>query len=283
MQGALATACGPAHCLAFEKPVEALRALCTLYPDTVPDALAAGSWQILVGPSLETGRDLDEDQIHMLMGAEDELFIVPSPEGGGKGKGAGKILLGLLLVVATVYSGGAALGMFGGALSGGASATAGAAMAVGNGATTITAAAFGGATVMGIGVGKAVMMLGTSMLIGGISQAIAPKPELGDYSNREDNKPSYLFNGAVNTVEEGGPVPLAFGTTYCGSQVISSVLSVATIRLLDNGSQSRTKNTATLWGVTVTNSGYAYYGYESILGKDNVTYQPGEPYWSDDL
>jgi len=36
------------------------------------------------------------------------------------------------------------------------------------------------------------------------------------------NKPSYLFNGARNTMTQGNPVPVGFGELGVGSQVISA-------------------------------------------------------------
>ena len=46
------------------------------------------------------------------------------------------------------------------------------------------------------------------------------------YDKREApaQRPSFVFDGAVNTSEQGGPVPLVYGTMRTGSVVISSGL-----------------------------------------------------------
>lgn len=49
-------------------------------------------------------------------------------------------------------------------------------------------------------------------------------------SSRETNqKPSFVFDGPVNTVEQGGPVPLVYGRIRAGSVVISSGLTIQKI------------------------------------------------------
>ena len=49
-----------------------------------------------------------------------------------------------------------------------------------------------------------------------------PKFEAG--ADRPDNKPSYAFDGPLNTTAQGNPVPLAYGKILAGSQVISAGL-----------------------------------------------------------
>lgn len=41
----------------------------------------------------------------------------------------------------------------------------------------------------------------------------------------EDQEKSYMFNGALNSNEQGGPVPLVYGHTRVGSVVISSAIT----------------------------------------------------------
>lgn len=64
-----------------------------------------------------------------------------------------------------------------------------------------------------------------SMVISGIVSALfaPPKPDITG-SERPDNKPSYTFNGAVNTTQQGHPVPVGYGRLRVGSQVISAGL-----------------------------------------------------------
>lgn len=67
--------------------------------------------------------------------------------------------------------------------------------------------------------------MGSSLLLGGISQALTKTPSTSNQSvERPDNKPSYSFDGAVNTAAQGNPVPLCYGEMIVGSQVVSAGL-----------------------------------------------------------
>lgn len=68
------------------------------------------------------------------------------------------------------------------------------------------------------------MNAGIAMVIGGVVQMLTPMPTLSaDTSNNQpDNKPSYVFNGAVNTSAQGYPVPVGYGRMIVGSAVISA-------------------------------------------------------------
>ena len=68
--------------------------------------------------------------------------------------------------------------------------------------------------------------VGTSMILGGVAQMIAPTPKSSDPSERPENKPSYAFNGAVNTTAQGQPVPVGYGRLIVGSAVISAGIDV---------------------------------------------------------
>lgn len=70
--------------------------------------------------------------------------------------------------------------------------------------------------------------IGVAMAIGGVAQMISPQPNLSaqDANNQPDNKPSYTFNGAVNTSAQGYPVPVGYGRMMVGSAVISSGITV---------------------------------------------------------
>lgn len=70
--------------------------------------------------------------------------------------------------------------------------------------------------------------IGASMMIGGVAQMLTPVPSLSgqDSNNQPDNKPSYTFNGAVNTSAQGYPVPIGYGRMMVGSAVISGGITV---------------------------------------------------------
>ena len=44
-----------------------------------------------------------------------------------------------------------------------------------------------------------------------------------------DDRPSFLFNGVTNNSQQGGPVPLVFGTHLVGSVVINAGLNAEDI------------------------------------------------------
>lgn len=66
--------------------------------------------------------------------------------------------------------------------------------------------------------------IGIAMTIGGVVQMLTPMPTVSsqDQNNQPDNKPSYTFNGAVNTSAQGYPVPVGYGRMIVGSAVISA-------------------------------------------------------------
>ena len=68
--------------------------------------------------------------------------------------------------------------------------------------------------------------LAVAYAIGRISSMLAPSPDTSG-GNSADARPSFLFNGAVNVVEQGYPVPLVYGVHTVGSIVISSGIDVA--------------------------------------------------------
>ena len=60
-----------------------------------------------------------------------------------------------------------------------------------------------------------------SMVMGGISQMLSPQPKASQPQEAPENKPSYSFNGPVNTTAEGQCVPVGYGRLIIGSAVIS--------------------------------------------------------------
>lgn len=90
---------------------------------------------------------------------------------------------------------------------------------------TLATAGVAGAGFAGIGAGGlwgTVGTLGISLAIGGVAQMAAGTPKGLGTSERPDNQPSYSFNGPINTVAQGGPVPLGYGRMIVGSAVLSS-------------------------------------------------------------
>lgn len=67
---------------------------------------------------------------------------------------------------------------------------------------------------------------GVAMAIGGVVQMLTPLPKTPNQEDRPDNKPSYVFNGSVNTTAQGYPVPVGYGRMIVGSAVISAGITV---------------------------------------------------------
>ena len=64
---------------------------------------------------------------------------------------------------------------------------------------------------------------GVSLVAGGIAGMLAPKPskQSTSESREADNKASFYFDGATNTVGQGNPVQLIYGRVRVGSHTIA--------------------------------------------------------------
>ncbi|MHA6128926.1 tail assembly protein [Pseudomonas fluorescens group sp. PF-1] len=65
--------------------------------------------------------------------------------------------------------------------------------------------------------------MGIAMTIGGVVQMLTPVPKSPSQQEQAstENKPSYLFNGAFNSTQQGLPVPVVYGRMLVGSSVVS--------------------------------------------------------------
>jgi predicted phage tail protein len=89
------------------------------------------------------------------------------------------------------------------------------------GFTAVTGIAVTGIPVWVVGLIGAVAMMGVSMAISAVMQALSPTPEFSTDPAAKQNE-SNLFNGAPIIRNQGGSVPLIFGNPYCGAVLISS-------------------------------------------------------------
>lgn len=190
LYGALGRRFGRRHRYAIRTPAEALRALAANFPDFrchLRDHSEPG-YRVFVG---KAGRDLDA----LTFPADDVIRIVPVVAGASGG--GGRVLAGLALIGISIATGGWGMGL-------------GAAWTAGIGT-------FAGAMAGNIGV---------SMVLGGVAEMLSPAPRAQSSGGveRPDNKPSYSFDGAVNTVAQGNPVPVCYGRLIVGSQVVSAGL-----------------------------------------------------------
>ena len=101
---------------------------------------------------------------------------------------------------------------------------------IGGGAIAATATSF----LVGTVLATALTSIGTSMLIGGITELISPQNTPQNTSSVSDIDPrmrgSYSFSGIQNVSSSGVPVPILYGLVFSGSILISSGTDTAQIR-----------------------------------------------------
>ncbi|MFA9218398.1 MAG: tail assembly protein [Sphingomonadaceae bacterium] len=140
-----------------------------------------------VGYRVITAReDLAADELHQPAGKT----ITIAPVIAGAGGSVGKIILGAALIAAAIFVPALAVPLFG--------------------TTTLATVAFS---------------VGVSLALGGVAQMLAPVPQSLNRGIDED-KPSYIFNGAQNTTAQGQAVPVGYGRMIVGSAVISAGINV---------------------------------------------------------
>ncbi len=84
------------------------------------------------------------------------------------------------------------------------------------------------------GLGVALIIGGLGLVAAGIINLLSKGPELQEFQRRQ--KTSYLFNGPTNTISEGAPVPVGYGTLLIGSAPISASYN---IEQFDTGHNSK--------------------------------------------
>ena len=135
------------------------------------------------------------------------IRFVPLLEGAG---GVGRIVAGVAMIVASIYTAGAATAALAAAEAAAGTAAAAAAAST---ATLLSAAASG------------LMAMGVSLALGGIVQLLTKTPANTDIEERKD-RTSHYFDGPVNTEMQGVGIPLIYGRVLVGSHAISAKLVV---------------------------------------------------------
>lgn len=196
LYGFLGRQFGRVHRYDVRTPAEAVRALSVTLEGFRKALVDGGSYRVLIGGK----SDICRDQMCDPVSGSETIRVIPVVAGAGRG--VGQIILGAAIIVAAFYTGGASLSASG-FMAGG-----------------ITTTFWGG-----IAVG-----IGSSLVMGGVSQMLFSPKGAGAPNERPENMPSYTFDGAVNTVAQGNPVPVLYGgPLIVGSQVISAGLSVEQI------------------------------------------------------
>ena len=190
LYGHLGRRFGRVHRLAVDTPREAVHALSLQQPGLRQALLDhQAGFHVLVGDGRRE-HDRGQDDIDVSLGSMSIVRIVPVVEGAKKGWA--KVVLGAALMVLAPYAAGALFG-------------AGAAVGVSVGVSTY-----------GVSIGKA-------LLLGGLVQLLSPQPP--KQSSPTEKETSFSFNGPINTVAGGGPVPIAIGRLFVGSVTISAGLT----------------------------------------------------------
>jgi predicted phage tail protein len=186
LYGHLATQFGKKHMLNIATPAEAVRAMSANYKAFKAAVVQDGQLAYRVLVGKEDRAD--DEGLHLPVGQLKTVKIIPLISGAG---GFGKVLLGAALIGASFFLPGTPL---------------------------LAGFSFSAASIA--------TSVGFSLLLGGVSQMLFAPPKPKSLSNeRPENKPSYAFNGAVNTVAQGNPVPYFYGGPLrVGSQVISAGL-----------------------------------------------------------
>lgn len=131
-----------------------------------------------------TGHNIGVSELDMLTDTS-EIKIVPRVMGAGGDNGALQLVLGVVMVVAAFYTGGASMAAWG--------------------ATSTT-----------------LFSAGVGMLIGGVAQMMVPSVDPNTNQNQDGNRANYGFGGAVTTIAQGNPVPVLRGKREIGGFIVSA-------------------------------------------------------------
>jgi predicted phage tail protein len=95
------------------------------------------------------------------------------------------------------------------------------------GVVMIVAAYFTGGTSLAF-MQSGLYMMGAGMVLGGVSTLLSPVQSTPNYTDREDpdERASFVYNGPLNTTEQGNVVSLIYGKMIVGSTVISAELDI---------------------------------------------------------
>lgn len=189
LNGQLGKQFGRRHQFDVATAAEAVRALVANFPSIEKYLMETKCLGYRVKLHDTPLREIDE--LHHPVGGN---RITITPVISGAGGSTGSILLGAALIGAAFFTGGASIAASGFLVGG------------------ITTTFWGGIA----------LSIGASLVLGGISQMLAPTPKSIEPAERPENNPSYAFNGPVNTGAQGQPVPIGYGRLIVGGAIISA-------------------------------------------------------------
>lgn len=182
LYGPLGARFGRVHKFAVQTSMEAVKALSVNF-DGFEDYLHNAKSNGMVFAVFRGKRNIGLEDFKSL-GGNDDIRIAPVMEGAKKA-GLFQTILGAIMVVA------------GGIM---------------------TYVSGGTASPMAAGL----ISSGLAMMAGGIYQMLSPQPKGLQGRDDPDNKPSYAFGGAVNSLAMGNPVPVLYGEREIGGGIISA-------------------------------------------------------------
>ena len=182
LYGALGVRFGRVHRLAVQTSAEAVKALC-INLDGLESFLMNAKKNGMTFAVFRGKRNIGEQDFKEL-GGDSDIRIAPVLEGAKKA-GLFQTILGAVMVVAGIVVSGLSAGW-------------------------------------ASPVGSAMISAGIGMAAGGIYQMLSPQPKGLQGRDDPDNKPSYAFGGAVNTLAMGNPVALLYGEREIGGAIISA-------------------------------------------------------------
>jgi predicted phage tail protein len=197
----------------LRSPAEAIKVLCINYPKLQEELIHAHENGVGYRV-IQAGADLGYNDLQLPLGSND---LILTPIISGSGDSTGQILAGVGLVAAAIFLGPAGGGFLG-----------------------LGAGFFSGATAAAISTG--VGAIGTSLILGGVSQMLSPQPTVPTVSGQArlaspessatdgpqsvlrgaNGRQSYAFTGPANTVGVGNTIPVVYGTALIGSQLLSA-------------------------------------------------------------
>jgi predicted phage tail protein len=195
LHGELGKACGEVWNLAVQTPAEALRAIEVNTGKLLTHLRSVGEGLAMYRVLLDDKDHTCIEDITVPIKTYKSIHFIPVPQGAAK-EGTWELIAGIALILAVVVVGFVSYGTALGAMT----------QTVGLASHLITAA----------------FTMGIALTVGGVSMLLTPNPRSADSPEKPDNRPSYIFNGPVNTYRQGNPVPVGYGMLLVGSQVISA-------------------------------------------------------------
>lgn len=193
LHGALAEKFQPIYRLDIATVGESLRAFAVIEPKLL-EAIREGSWHVIRG-DIETGLSLDLEDVNTFKIGNADIHLVPAVAGSKNSGGLLKIVLGVALVGAAIFTAG------------------------GIGALASPIAGLGGLTYGNFA------MVGFALILSGASSLLASMEE----KEKDDKDESFTMSGPSNNYEQGSPVPLVYGEVITGGYPISAGIDVEDI------------------------------------------------------